>query len=124
MVAVHAAQAYARIGLETGVAAASPQRLIVMLYDGAIKFMNSAAEAMTGWKSEEAKGKTIGTIFRIEMEEEPRTPGGSAQGLQGSHADSTRAVLVNREGRRIPIEYKVVPIEDDWGKIIGTVSIF
>jgi PAS domain S-box-containing protein len=31
---------------------------------------------------------------------------------------------VNREGCRIPIDYKPVPIEDDWGKIIGTVSIF
>lgn len=32
----HAAKAYSRIGLETGVAAASPQRLVVMLYEGAL----------------------------------------------------------------------------------------
>ena len=30
-----AAKAYSQVGLETGVAAASPHRLIVMLYDGA-----------------------------------------------------------------------------------------
>jgi flagellar protein FliS len=39
-----AAQAYAQIGLETGVAAASPHRLILMLYDGALK---AIGEAMT-----------------------------------------------------------------------------
>jgi flagellar secretion chaperone FliS len=32
----NAAQAYARVGLETGVVAASPHRLVLMLFDGAI----------------------------------------------------------------------------------------
>ncbi|MEO8134350.1 MAG: flagellar export chaperone FliS [Betaproteobacteria bacterium] len=36
MALASAASAYARIGLETGVIAASPQRLVVMLYDGAL----------------------------------------------------------------------------------------
>ena len=38
----HAAQAYALIGLETGVAAADPHRLIVMLYDGALAALAEA----------------------------------------------------------------------------------
>lgn len=37
-----AAKAYAQVGVETGVASASPHRLIVMLYEGALK---SIAEA-------------------------------------------------------------------------------
>lgn len=37
MFAQRAAKAYAQIGLETGVAASSPHRLILMLYDGALK---------------------------------------------------------------------------------------
>ncbi|MCL4760993.1 MAG: flagellar export chaperone FliS, partial [Burkholderiales bacterium] len=36
MFASRAAQAYSQIGVETGVAAASPHQLIVMLYDGAL----------------------------------------------------------------------------------------
>lgn len=32
----NAAQAYARVGLETGVVAASPHRLVLMLFDGAL----------------------------------------------------------------------------------------
>lgn len=37
-----AAQAYAQIGLETGVAASSPHRLILMLYDGALAAIHDA----------------------------------------------------------------------------------
>jgi flagellar protein FliS len=37
-----AAQAYAQIGVETGVAAASPHRLVLMLYDGALKAIAEA----------------------------------------------------------------------------------
>ncbi len=44
-----AAQAYAQIGLETGVAAASPHRLVLMLYDGALKAIAEAMDhAVTG----------------------------------------------------------------------------
>ncbi len=40
------ASAYARVGLETGVAAASKHRLIEMLFDGAIASIAQAREAM------------------------------------------------------------------------------
>jgi flagellar secretion chaperone FliS len=42
MFAQRAARAYAQVGVETGVESASPHRLILMLYDGAIE---SLAEA-------------------------------------------------------------------------------
>jgi flagellar protein FliS len=42
----HALDAYQRLEVETGVAAASPQRLVVMLYDGAIKAIYSARAAL------------------------------------------------------------------------------
>ena len=41
-----AAQKYARLEVETGVAAASPQRLIVMLYDGAVRALLGAKAAL------------------------------------------------------------------------------
>ena len=41
-----AAQKYARMEVETGVAAASPQRLIVMLYDGAVRALLGAKAAL------------------------------------------------------------------------------
>jgi flagellar secretion chaperone FliS len=42
MLSASAARAYADVGLETGVTAANPHRLIVMLYDGAIEAIGDA----------------------------------------------------------------------------------
>jgi flagellar protein FliS len=42
----NALDAYQRLEVETGVAAASPQRLIVMLYDGAVKAVHAARAAL------------------------------------------------------------------------------
>ena len=64
MVAAHAAQAYARIGLETGVAAASPQRLIVMLYDGALAALADARVHIHAGRTAQ-KGKAIGKAIAI-----------------------------------------------------------
>lgn len=40
------ASAYAKVGVETGVTAADPHKLILMLYDGAIMSIASAVSAM------------------------------------------------------------------------------
>ena len=64
MVAVHAAQAYARIGLETGVAAASPQRLIVMLYDGALCALAEARSHVQAGRTAQ-KGRALGKAISI-----------------------------------------------------------
>jgi flagellar protein FliS len=64
MVAANAAQAYARIGLETGVAAASPQRLIVMLYDGALAALADARGHMLEGRTAQ-KGRALGKAISI-----------------------------------------------------------
>jgi flagellar protein FliS len=64
MVPARAAQAYARIGLETGVASASPERLIVMLYDGAIAALNQARVHMNSGETA-LKGQAIGKAIAI-----------------------------------------------------------
>lgn len=64
MVTAHAAQAYTRIGLETGVAAASPQRLIVMLYDGALAAIAEARSHMRDGRTAQ-KGRAIGKAISI-----------------------------------------------------------
>jgi len=64
MVTAHAAQAYARIGLETGVAAASPQRLVVMLYDGALAAIADGRAHMVAG-STAPKGRALGKAIGI-----------------------------------------------------------
>ena len=52
------ANAYAKVGLETGVVAASPHQLIVMLFEGAIAAVNAGSAHMKTGAFEE-KGKAI-----------------------------------------------------------------
>jgi flagellar protein FliS len=56
--------AYAKIGIETGVLAASPHKLIVMLFDGALAALNDAA---TGIRNRDiaVKGKSLSKAIMI-----------------------------------------------------------
>ena len=58
------AHAYAKVGLETGVAAASPHQLIAMLFDGAITAVKAAAGHMRA-REIEKKGKAISKAITI-----------------------------------------------------------
>src|ERR1700741_3805248 len=56
--------AYAKVGLETGVSSASPHKLIVMLYDGALAAIMTAITQMNAGNVQE-KGKAISKAIRI-----------------------------------------------------------
>ncbi len=56
--------AYAKVGLETGVSSASPHKLIVMLYDGALAATMTAITQMNAGNVQE-KGKAISKAIRI-----------------------------------------------------------
>lgn len=56
--------AYAKVGIETGVAAASPHKLIVMLYDGALTALSKGLIAMREGDIA-TKGKSISHAITI-----------------------------------------------------------
>jgi flagellar protein FliS len=56
--------AYANVGLETGIAAASPHKLIVMLYDGALVALLGAKNSMAAGNIA-AKGSSISKAITI-----------------------------------------------------------
>lgn len=58
------ANAYAKVGVETGVTAASPHKLIVMLYDGALVAITNAQQHMKAGNPAE-KGKSISKAILI-----------------------------------------------------------
>lgn len=58
------AAAYARVGVETGVSTASPHQLIVMLFDGALMAISSAAIAVEQ-KDIQGKGSAISKAIEI-----------------------------------------------------------
>lgn len=58
------AQAYAKVGIETGVAAANPHRLILMLFDGALLAVTQAGNAMQQGRIAD-KGQSVSKAIDI-----------------------------------------------------------
>ncbi|HEX4025181.1 MAG TPA: ATP-binding protein [Steroidobacteraceae bacterium] len=94
---------------------------------GRITFLNSVAEAMTGWTAQEAQQLPLERIFNI-INEQTRAPvehpigkvlrGGSIVGL------ANHTALIARDGTEISIEDSAAPIRDSRGHIVGAVMVF
>jgi flagellar protein FliS len=103
------ANAYASVGLETGVLSASPHKLIVMLFDGALTALTIALTEMRA-KNIAAKGHALSRAIRI-IEEGLRvsldkSAGGSIAGSLDSLYEfiATRLVQANLENKPEYIE--------------------
>ena len=92
-----------------------------------VTFLNPVAEALTGWKSSEAAGEPLASVFEI-VNEETRAPvqnpalralrDGAVVALQN------QAVLVAKSGTETPIDDSAAPIRDAQGIMTGAVLIF
>lgn len=101
--------------------------VIVSDSKGLVTFVNRVAEALTGWKGEEASGKDLTEVFNV-VNEGTRTPAESRVTTalrEGTVAGPTdQAVLIARDGRQIPIDESVAPITNDQGNVTGAVLVF
>ncbi|HEY6459492.1 MAG TPA: response regulator, partial [Polyangiaceae bacterium] len=75
---------------------------------GRVRFMNPAAEQLTGWTESEARGCALANVFSVTLHES--IPNG--------------ALLRSRTGAEIPVAHTAAPIEDDRGGLRGTVLVF
>jgi PAS domain S-box-containing protein len=94
---------------------------------GAVAALNSVAERMTGWMSDEALGRPLENIFRLldeysgnELESAvaPVLKAGAPVGR------TSHTALVARSGTRIAIEHSAAPIRDASGKVSGAIVVF
>ena len=94
---------------------------------GVIKIMNPFAEALTGWKQEEASGKHLSTIFNVASSQKNKNVEdpvvkvireGSFYGL------SDQTILITKNNMEIPIDLIGTPITDEKNDIIGVVLVF
>ena len=94
---------------------------------GFVIFMNPVAEALTGWKEEDAAGKPLKWVFRIVNEETGREVEDPAtkvlrEGVIVGLANHT--ILIAKNGTRRAIDDSGAPILDKKGNIIGVVMVF
>ena len=78
---------------------------------GAITFLNTVAEELTGWRTEEATRRQLSEVFHTAFENVEGRAGGPT-------------VLVRKDGKRIPIEESAAPIKDSRGQTKGIVVVF
>ena len=79
-----------------------------------VTFLNPVAEKLTGWPNHEARGLPLENIFKI-IDEESRTPveNPAVRALREgvAFALTNHTILLNREGKEIPIDDSGSPIK-------------
>lgn len=94
---------------------------------GRVEWLNPVAERMTGWTSEEAKGRPLAQVFHI-VNEETRAATENpvatclAQGKIVGLANHT--LLISRNGDEFGIEDSAAPIRNKQGDVLGVVLVF
>jgi PAS domain S-box-containing protein len=92
-----------------------------------VTFLNPIAEAMTGWKSDDAIGQPLTKIFNI-INEQTRQPALDPvsrvlrEGVVVALAN--HAALLARDGRETAIDDSAAPIRDTAGNLTGVVMVF
>ncbi len=95
--------------------------------DGNIVMLNKAAEAMTGWKTEEAAGLPLPEVFNIINEmtrERCENPVDKVLSTGSIVELANHTCLISKEGRELVIADSAAPIRDNESKIIGVVLVF
>jgi len=92
----------------------------------AVTFLNPVAEALTGWKLDDAAGRPVKQIFRIRSEgDHPETAPLEIHGADSEFMPRTQqAVLIAADAAEIPIEFSSAPVRNDEGAVIGRVFVF
>src|SRR5437899_1812925 len=94
---------------------------------GKIIMINQAAEALTGWTAEEAKGHPLKSVFKISIDLAP------TRGQRSTYRNEayslllklpSNATLVSRDGTEHLIEQVVSPIRDRRNEVAGVVLVF
>jgi PAS domain S-box-containing protein len=94
---------------------------------GSIKFMNTAAESLTGWKMNEVLGEGLLKVFRTKdklAKLSSINPVGQILKNKITAVLKYRSTLISREGKELPIEESASPIKDELGNTVGVVLVF
>ena len=96
-------------------------------FNGKVSFINPTAEAVTGWTSAEATGKSFDEVFQVINEDtgaQVENPFAIVKREGKIVGLANHTLLITKDGRKIPIEDSGAPILDPDGKIIGVIVVF
>ncbi|MDZ8108201.1 MAG: response regulator [Nostoc sp. DedQUE12a] len=92
-----------------------------------IKYINSVAEAITGWRWDEAKDKVLTEVFKLVDEQTQlpvKNPIITALEQQTIIYLGTQVLLVGKDGTTIPVADSATPLRDNKGLITGAALVF
>ena len=123
--------AYAKVGMETGVVAASPHKLIVMLFDGALVALNAALSGMRSGNIAE-KGKSISKAILIidsglRAALDKKAGGEIAEGLDALYEYMSGRLLManikNDPAILEEVQRLLIELRDAWNAIADTPAV-
>lgn len=97
-----------------------------------VRFLNAAAETLTGWRSEDAEGRDVAEIVQVRatIDCDPLTPTEDAGALVRSVLGDGRPRpvahgrrLIAREGAETYVDESAGPVSDDEGNRLGAVLV-
>ncbi|MGA2501856.1 MAG: EAL domain-containing protein, partial [Tepidisphaeraceae bacterium] len=94
---------------------------------GKIVSLNAVAEKLTGWSTDEVRGRPIAAVFHIvhaETRQEAEIPVGRALREDRVIALANHTAIVARDGTERQIADSCAPIHDAAGGVIGAVLVF
>jgi diguanylate cyclase (GGDEF)-like protein/PAS domain S-box-containing protein len=92
-----------------------------------VEYLNPAAERLTGWSVEEARGQPVQEVFKVLIEEtrQPeRNPVERCLEAGKTLELAKPLILVSRDGREYAIADSVAPIRDPQDRVQGAVLVF
>lgn len=101
--------------------------VVVTCADGSIQMMNPVAEALTGWRQNEAYGKDLEEVVNlIDKEMDEVIDNLATKAIQAGEVLNLpdNCNLLTKDGKIIPIGDSVAPIRDGDGNIDGAVLVF
>ncbi|WP_184238895.1 putative bifunctional diguanylate cyclase/phosphodiesterase [Massilia timonae] len=94
---------------------------------GRVDYLNVAAELACGWSRVEARGRPVAEVIDLVDADSGRTITSPADAILHTNQPanlSGNAILVSRQGLRIPIEDSAAPIHDWDRQLVGAVMVF
>ena len=123
--------AYAKVGMETGVVAASPHKLIVMLFDGALVALNTALSGIRSGNIAE-KGKSLSKAIMIidsglRAALDKKAGGEIAEGLDALYEYMSGRLLtanINNDPAIVEeVQRLLIELRDAWNAIADTPAV-